>query len=270
MKKLILSLSAVVALSTSYAQLFTASDAAAFGTFSAADLDGDSLTWGIYDLTGVGTPFDAQGECAISFSWDTNPLTPDNLLISPAIDCSGQVLVNLGWSCGNPETTASGWYEEHYAVYVVTDPAPLLAGTFPTPVFETTLTAGETIFTESVDISTEAANQATVYLVWRHYNCTDENWMFLDDINVTTTGGLEEEASIAKVFPNPATDELKVMSNVEATSVSIISMEGKVMTTVDMNGFGTTVNVSDLNTGVYFYELTTADGQVIRNTFVKK
>lgn len=275
MKKLLLSVSAVVAFSTVNAQIFTCNDAAGFNAFSALDVDGDGENWGIYDLTGVGTPLDAQGECAMSFSWDnTNsvPLTPDNLLISPAIDCSGQATVFLGWAAGSPETTASGWYEEHYAVYVVTDPAPIVAGTYPTPVFEGTLTAGETMFAESVNISAVAANQATVYVIWRHYSCTDENWLTIDDIVVSNTSGagIEENVNVASVYPNPASTVLNVSSTVPATTVSILSYDGKVISTVDMNGTVAEVSVADLTAGVYFCEIVTENGEVITNTFIKK
>ena len=47
-------------------------------------------------------------------------------------------------------------------------------------------------------------------------------------------------------------------------------MDGKVVSTQEMNGTSATVNVADLNTGAYFYEVKTIDGSVSRNTFMKK
>ena len=70
-------------------------------------------------------------------------------------------------------------------------------------------------------------------------------------------------------FPNPATDVLNIKTTADATSVSIISMDGKVVSTQEMNGTSATVNVSELKAGVYFYEVEALDGTVVRHKFLK-
>lgn len=89
-------------------------------------------------------------------------------------------------------------------------------------------------------------------------------------LNVSTAGIEEQIALELNVFPNPASDVLNINTNVEAISVSVISMDGKVVATQEMNGTSAVVNVSDLNSGAYFYEVKTVDGLVSRNTFMKK
>lgn len=276
MKRILLSLAVIATAGAVNAQLLSANDTTGFSTWTSYDLDGDTFNWGPADLTGVGTALDAAGQCYISNSYDnaaSAPLTPDNALVSPMTDCSGATNVYLSWTTGNPETDASGWYEEHYAVYILTtaDLALLAGGTFPTAVFETTLTAGEVFFMEEVDVTAQAAGNADVYVAFRHYNCTDENWMILDDVvlSESSSASIEEGSAVAKVYPNPANDVLNMVSSVEATSVSIIGMDGKVIATQTVNGTTTSVDVANLNAGVYFYEVATAQG-VIRNTFVKK
>lgn len=87
---------------------------------------------------------------------------------------------------------------------------------------------------------------------------------------IDMTAGLTESSIEANAYPNPANSELTVSVKGNATSVSVISMDGKVVATQDFVGASTTVNVSELIAGVYFYEVTAEDGSVVRNTFVKK
>ncbi len=76
----------------------------------------------------------------------------------------------------------------------------------------------------------------------------------------------ELEGSNAIAFPNPATDILNVLvDGEEVVSVSIISVDGKVISSVD----DSVAQVTELTAGVYFYEARTSSGAVIRNTFVK-
>ncbi|NRA12338.1 MAG: T9SS type A sorting domain-containing protein [Crocinitomicaceae bacterium] len=81
--------------------------------------------------------------------------------------------------------------------------------------------------------------------------------------------GLNEATVTAKVYPNPATDVLNITASNEVSTVSIIGMDGKVISTTDVNGTTTSVDIAALNAGVYFYEVVTVEGTV-RNTFVKK
>jgi hypothetical protein len=78
------------------------------------------------------------------------------------------------------------------------------------------------------------------------------------------------EAKTAKsfsVFPNPATDVLNISSSEEVTTVSVLSLDGKVVSTTTNNK---QVDVSKLRTGVYIYEVTTVSGEKVINKFMKK
>ncbi len=273
MKKLLLSFSALLLTGIVNAQIYSSLDSAAFSSWTTYDLDGDGNNWRAAVITNpaITAPGFNGSSGFISNSWLNDPLTPDNLAASPAINCSGNSTVYLNWKAGSPETTASGWYEEQYAVYVVTaSQLPnILAGTFPTPVFETTLSAGETFFNESVNISSIAANQSAVHILLRHYNCTDENWIFVKDLTVTSgmPVGIEEATNQATAYPNPATDVLNVkVDGDDVVSIQITAMDGKVVSTT----LGAAAYVAELTAGIYIYEAKTVSGAVIRNTFAKK
>jgi len=276
MKKILLSLVVLATISSVNAQvIYSATDSTDFGAWTAVDVDGDGNNWSAVLIANpaITAPGFDGTDGYLSNSWATNPLTPDNLGISPAIDCSGESVVYANWLCGSPETTVSGWFAEKYAVYVIVAadlPALIAGGPLPAPVFETTLTAGETFFAESVDISAAAANQAAVHVILRHYDCTDMNWILVDGIEVSSSSvSIEENQLTVGVYPNPATDVLNVTASNEVSTVAIIGMDGKVISTTDVNGSDASIEISTLNAGVYFYEVVTVDG-TIRNTFVKK
>lgn len=91
-----------------------------------------------------------------------------------------------------------------------------------------------------------------------------------NEVTLTSSASIAEITLTSNVYPNPTADVLNINTNTEAASVSVISMDGKVIATQEMNGTSTAVNVAGLNAGAYFYEVKTADGSVVRNTFMKK
>ena len=97
--------------------------------------------------------------------------------------------------------------------------------------------------------------------------------LWLDGITVgpSSSAGIEEVSAMeVNVYPNPVSTVLNVNTTGVATSVSILSLDGKVISSTDMNGTSVSVNVSNLTAGVYFYEIVAEDGSLVRNTFVKK
>ena len=100
--------------------------------------------------------------------------------------------------------------------------------------------------------------------------CHPGSTIWIDDVTLGFAGINEKTALTANVFPNPATDVLNVNLKENMTSVSILSMDGKVVSSQVVNGTSTTVNVSDLNSGMYMYQITTTNGEVVTNSFVKK
>ena len=98
MKKILLSLVVLATAGSINAQILTANDGAGFSTWTTYDFDGDTLTWTSGDLTGTTNALASAGECMISNSFDNTasaPLTPDNGLVSPVMDCSGASSVFL-------------------------------------------------------------------------------------------------------------------------------------------------------------------------------
>ena len=139
-------------------------------------------------------------------------------------------------------------------------------------------TAGDTIALVS-NTSGDWANAAThTFEIWSDNSLNDFATAWQGNVNVAMAIfpvvnfvlGVEENAITASVYPNPANDVLNINLSANATSVSIIGMDGKVISTEAINANTAAVNVSNLVAGVYFYEIVAENGTVVRNTFVKK
>jgi hypothetical protein len=103
------------------------------------------------------------------------PLTPDNWLISPPIQIPSTNSIELSFWKG---AVQYGLHREHYAVLIsVTDRDP---ASFTT-VYEETL---DTDVWQKRVLSLDAYKGQTIYIAFRHYNCTDEYGILLDDIKV--------------------------------------------------------------------------------------
>ena len=269
MKKILLSVILIAFCGFTEAQVYTATDSVDFAAWTMVDVDADGNDWEAREWAGSGTWYEPFGGAMNSYSYDNNtgPLTPDNLAIAPSQDLSGVSSAMLTWSSGTGETTASGWYEDHYSVYVVTDPTAIATAM---PVFETTLLAGETVYNESVDITSIAAGQATVYVAFRHFNCTDEWTVTIDEVSIWDASSVVENTLEAKAYPNPANDVLNISTSGMVETVSVTTMEGQVVINETVNSLAFSLNTSDLAPGVYIYSLEEANGTITRNSVLKK
>jgi len=84
---------------------------------------------------------------------------------------------------------------------------------------------------------------------------------------VDFVASIEENKLATSAYPNPATDVLNIEMNGETIeSVNITTLEGKIVATSTVG----TINISDLNAGMYIYNLTTVSGKISTGNFVKK
>ncbi len=227
------------------------------------DADGDGLQWGdIFQVTnGAVPPVAATPVSLISRSWQQVALTPDNWAITPAIVIpAGEGAVNLTWKA---QAAAAAWSLEKYGVYVATSatPADLQASTVKWVGVHEGGAAG-TIINKTLDLSSFAGQ--TVYVAFRHFDCTDQDFLSIDDVTVTRTLSTENffKTNFA-VYPNPATSVLNITSsnNAAINAASITDINGRTVKTVSMNAVSEAqINISDLTAGVYFLNVTSDAG----------
>lgn len=165
--------------------------------FKSVDQDGDKYGWLTDDVKNI-EQNSTLGNVIRSESWIPNgttagkPLRPDNLLIIGPIDLSGVTSdVRLKWNAFSLGLDGE-YYEEKYSVYVSTSETP------GTPVFENTLAAGYTLFKENIDVS-NMVGQETVYVMFRHHDCTDKQALVLDDIRIEYSHAIDMELSLLTI-----------------------------------------------------------------------
>ncbi|MCB0477771.1 MAG: T9SS type A sorting domain-containing protein [Crocinitomicaceae bacterium] len=103
----------------------------------------------------------------------------------------------------------------------------------------------------------------------------DGTYLLMDEITlVGNMASVEENDDYAvNAYPNPASDNFRIeLPDMSARTISVINMTGQVMKTIPVNNLNVTVNVADLESGVYFYQLKGDDGATIatKKIIVKK
>ena len=149
--------------------------------WTVTDADNDGYTWLVHTQSYYGS---ANGGSAYLVSESYGELDgsyevlyPDNWLISPAITIPSGENYDLSWWV----KTASGSYpSENYSVYVgTTGTAAALGGT--TPVYTHTMLATEDVWAQ-ITVSLASYAGQTVYIGFRHHNCSDQLALLIDDI----------------------------------------------------------------------------------------
>ena len=83
--------------------------------------------------------------------------------------------------------------------------------------------------------------------------------------NVTVDGELlsiSEISSTAKVYPNPANDQVRIESAKGIESVMVYNMMGVLVETIPANSMMLNVNLSQYSEGTYFFNIRQSDGTV--------
>ena len=145
------------------------------------DADNDSYAWMEGTAPGVSGNNGSNG-CAYSCSYyDGTVLTPDNWLITPAVTLTGNSDLTF-WVAAQDASYAA----EHYGVYISTTGT---ATSNFTLLFEETLNANGGAKVQGTwkqkTISLANYTGQTVYIAFRHFNCTDMFYLNLDDVEIT-------------------------------------------------------------------------------------
>lgn len=158
------------------------------------DVDGDGRNWGDqFQVTNAGgNPVSTVSMISRSWISGVGPINPHNWAVSPAIDLSGSagaVSVELSWKVA---CAAASWDQEQYTVYAATSNDITTLQASPVNFNETYNDPADTgsIYTRTLDLSSLAGN-SSVYVAFRHHDSTDEDWIGIDDVTVTTVKNAE-------------------------------------------------------------------------------
>ncbi len=170
------------------------------------DADGDGKGWNYVSNEGH----------YVSWSWYENALTPDNYLISPVITVPSTVnQIKASWS-----TLANGGDEycfEKYAVYIVGADNITAGGISAlTPVFAETLDSG-TVETNSAVLNVTGFADQSIRIVFRHYDCTDQSGIEIDDLVITA----DESVDIPSFTANLSTSAVAYTVDQAAEALTV-------------------------------------------------
>jgi hypothetical protein len=135
-----------------------------------------------------------------------------------------------------------------------------------TLVVTTTLDGGNYQF---ADAGTHAGriDQTDAWADYGNFNYDIANAIFP---TMTFTSSVNEENLDLTIYPNPAQNVLNIDAAESLSSVKVIGMDGKVVIDEEINGNTTSIDISSIEAGSYYYEVVSIDGIVSRNSFVKK
>jgi len=224
MKKILLSvftLGISFGLSAQFSETFD--DQAAFDAWTKIDANNDGANWA---FANYGAPSDGGVATSESWSQASGAITPNNYLISPAIDLSTMTgAIALDWDAYSQDQT---WPNEYYSVIVATgnDLAAMNAGTV---VFSETMQAYGGYVTRTVDLSSFSG---TVYVAFRHYNCNNMFRLNIDNIEVYENTVID--AGITKISA-PGNDESCALNGSEDITIEIFNNGGNPITGFDVS-----------------------------------
>ena len=222
------------------------------------DADGDGYSW--VDNINSEWPYQAyeSNGCILSASYINNigALEPDNWAISPALVIPSEGAKLSFYVAAQDASYAS----EHYGVYVST------TGTNPnnfTLLYEEDLDANGGPRAQGnwkqKQVNLPYGGQ-TIHVAIRHFNCTDNFWMLVDNFSVTPGVGIENHGVKTVIFPNPANNVLNINSSANINRVEIFNMMGQMVGSYNANDVNTQINTSSFANGVYTVKIETENG----------
>lgn len=179
--------------------------------WSMIDYDEDGNNWFVYEHN----PHSGNNSIS-SASWvaGQNALTPDNWLITPALEIADSTY--LSWWTGIQDFD---YPVEHYSVMLSTTGTAV--EDFTTEIYSVTTDSSYYSWQNSIVDLFEYSGQ-TIYLAWRHHSSTDQFYLKIDDILVTNEvvdndadGLVAGVTRFNTIYPNPFNPETNISFYVE-------------------------------------------------------
>lgn len=234
-------------------------------SWTLSTLDADQYNWQAWDEE------DSAHEglkCAASASYINNvgALFPDNWLITPPLVLAAESQYELTYWIA-PQDPA--YIAENYSVMISTSDTQL--SNF-TSIFSETLS--ESDFAQRT-VSLNGYSGQTIYLAFRHHNCTDIYWIKLDDVKITRSlvNNPENPIIVKKTqlkgnYPNPFNPETSIafdLENEAIVSIEIFNAKGQKVKTLINDRFtagahnivwnGKDDHGNNVSSGIYFFNM---------------
>lgn len=226
--------------------------------WTTVDNDGDGYTWDasfLYQNEGAAHAGDGMIASA-SYINNLGALTPDNWLISPAVNLTANSNLTF-WVKGQD----GSYFAENYSVYVATSNT-VAAFTATTAVLTgTTTNAWEQ---KTVDLSSYTGQ--TVYIAFRHHDITDMYWLDLDDVEIfaqptdPTIAANPSTVNFGTVLLGNSANATVNVSAYNLTAAITATTAAPFAVSADGTTFGTTASIATAGGTLYVQYTPTAVG----------
>lgn len=242
---------------TAHAQLFSDDfEDQDISDWTLLDEDGDGFNFMAYDPS---IAQDGLNNYMSSESYDNDQpaaLTPNNYAISPAIDVTNNIDLELNYSVGGADP---GYFAEVYTVYVSTgntiadfmDPAITVSfnediGNDPA--------AGGGFVARSLDLSA-LDGATTLYIAFRHHDVSDEFIINFDDVSLTGNLLSVDNFALNNMVISCSNNVLTI-SNIQGdANYRVLSISGQNVLNGNTRLESQNVDVSNLASGIYIVEV---------------
>ncbi|MCR4680269.1 MAG: fibronectin type III domain-containing protein [Bacteroidales bacterium] len=225
-------------------------------TWTQIDADNDGNQWFIIEDYGHNGSI---GATSASYDNDYYELYPDNWLITPAITISGAAELSFYVAAQDAD-----WPSEHYGVYVSTT-SPTDTASFTALLEETFSVSRDTTPYVHKVISLEDYVGQTIYIAFRHFNCSDWFRLNIDDITVTQLTDDEViNPSLTTVnFGNVIVGDTSTVRVIDISAHNLtsdisVSLASPFEVSVDNESFSTSATVSSTGGRCYVRYIPTA------------
>ena len=203
------------------------------------------------------------GDAMASYSFDqaaSEPLVPDNWLISPAIELPYDRFCEASWY----SMLFNNQYPDTYAVYVVENKS-INSMIYEAPVLIDSVSAGDTLVHHTIRLDEYVGKR--VHIAFRHFRSPGMFGLLIDQFSVYATAdnpnpqSIERaEMSIVSIYPNPSRDKVRIEATAAIRELKLYDMNGKEV--MRCEGCDE-LEIGAVAEGVYFLEVTTAERQSI-------
>lgn len=107
-----------------------------------------------------------------------------------------------------------------------------------------------------------------------YFEGTTGSEFIVDDVQLsyTATGINNELSNKVNAYPNPTTDFVKFnfdQLNASAAKLEIMSIDGRIIKTIDDIKSNQSVDINELNSGIYMFKLYTTEGVIVKKILVE-
>ncbi|MBN2746374.1 MAG: choice-of-anchor J domain-containing protein [Bacteroidales bacterium] len=226
------------------------------------DHDGDGDNFFQYD---VGSAADGLNS-ATSASWTSagGALTPNNHLITPALLPVAGDNISFWYAAQDPDYPSDKFQ-------VLVSKTGTNAADFTDTLYVKTIT--DTNWTQQV-VSLNAYAGTTIYVSFNHFDCTDWFYMKLDKVEGPNfiPASIENASNTAQfnMYPNPASNVLNVNGTQKIDRVSIVNVVGQEVLVSEINATTSNIDISNLESGVYFVNIEVGTQRTVKKLTIKK